>query len=102
MVRTHDIIEAFTDITDRKTMKRLFSELFTPAEILDVALRWRLMAMLHEGTPQREIAERLGISLCKITRGSRVLKEKNSISKRILEEKKGVNHAPRKTTGTFT
>ncbi|UCD63866.1 MAG: transcriptional regulator [Candidatus Zixiibacteriota bacterium] len=102
MSRTYQIFDVFAEVIDRKTMKRLFSEVFTPAEIQDVALRWRLMKMLHEGIPQREIAHRLGISLCKITRGSRVLKAKNSVSKRILDQTKGVRHASRKKAGAFT
>lgn len=102
MTRVNNIVEVLTEITDKKTMTRLFGEIFTPAEIQDVALRWRLMKMLHEGTPQREIAQRLGISLCKITRGSKILKSQKSVSKKILNRKKGVKNASRKKTGAFT
>ncbi len=102
MSGTNDIVGVFAEVIDRKAMKRLFQEIFTPAEIQDVALRWRLMKMLHEGIPQREIAHRLGVSLCKITRGSRVLKAKSSVSKKILDQKKGVKNASRKKTGAFT
>ena len=102
MADSNGIVDVFAEIADKKTMKRLFKEIFTPAEIQDVALRWRLMKMLHEGTPQREIAQRLGVSLCKITRGSRVLKAKSSVSKKILDQRKGVKDASRKKTGAFT
>ena len=102
MAREQEIISVFAEVLDKKTMKRLFSEIFTPAEIQDVALRWRLMKLLHQGVPQREIARKLGISLCKITRGSKVLKSRNSISKEILNQRKGVKNAPRKKTGAFT
>ena len=61
-----------------------FQELFTRAEIEDFALRWRLLKMLKSGVPQRKIAARLGISLCKITRGSKVLKKRNSKIKQVL------------------
>ena len=102
MVRVDELVKILTVIPDEKTLKRFFRELFTPAEIQDVALRWRLMRMLHEGIPQREIAAELGISLCKITRGSRVLKTRNSISKKILDQKLGVKDASCTKTGTFT
>ncbi len=102
MAVSDEIVDVFTGIVDRKTMKRLFTEVFTPAEIQDVALRWRLMKMIHQGIPQREIAGRLGISLCKITRGSRVLKSPHSVSKKILDRKKGVRYASRKKAGAFT
>jgi TrpR family trp operon transcriptional repressor len=59
--------------------------LLTPAEIADIATRWALVKALDKKIPQREIAETLGLSLCKITRGSRELKKPNSAFKRMLE-----------------
>jgi TrpR family trp operon transcriptional repressor len=59
--------------------------LLTPAEIADVAGRWALVKALREKKSQREIAKDLGVSLCKITRGSRELKKDNSAFARILE-----------------
>lgn len=74
----------FVSITDPGAMSRFFDEVFTPAERRDLALRWELMRRLHRGDPQRKIAAELGISLCKITRGSRVLKE-GSVSRQWLD-----------------
>ena len=51
----------------------LLKDLLTPQEIDSIAERWELIQMLAEGTPQREVAEKLGISISKITRGSRML-----------------------------
>ncbi|HPN10625.1 MAG TPA: Trp family transcriptional regulator, partial [Spirochaetota bacterium] len=45
-----------------------------------------LVKLLHEGMSQRKIAERLGLSLCKITRGSRELKKSRSPFKAMLEK----------------
>ena len=42
------------------------------------------MQLLHKGLPQRDIAEQLGISLCKITRGAKILKQNDSISRKML------------------
>jgi TrpR family trp operon transcriptional repressor len=39
---------------------------------------------LKRKVPHREIAKDLGVSLCKITRGSRVLKRPDSAFSRIL------------------
>jgi TrpR family trp operon transcriptional repressor len=58
--------------------------LLTPAETADIAARWALVKALDHKTPQREIAKNLGISLCKITRGSRELKKPDSAFQRIL------------------
>lgn len=79
-----DEIQAFCGIRDRKTMRRLFAELFTPAECRDIALRWRLMGLLAGGVSQRAIARDLGVSLCKITRGAKVLRNPGSITGRLL------------------
>ena len=43
--------------------------------------------LLQAGVPQRRIAEELGISLCKITRGSRILKRPQGVIRGILEKK---------------
>lgn len=59
--------------------------LFTPAEADEMAKRWALVKELSEGTPQRRIAEDLGLSLCKITRGSRELKKENSAFRTMLD-----------------
>jgi len=58
--------------------------LLTPAEIADIAGRWALVKALQQKKSQREIARDLGISLCKITRGSRELKKQNSAFVRIM------------------
>ncbi|MDR2134284.1 MAG: trp operon repressor [Treponema sp.] len=58
--------------------------LLTPAETADIAARWALVKALERKVPQREIARDLGISLCKITRGSRELKKPNSGFQRLL------------------
>ena len=59
----------------------LLGELFTPRELHDLALRLRLLRMLCGGMPQRKISAALGISLCKVTRGSRILKNPDSVVK---------------------
>jgi len=66
-------------------LAKLLDELLTPAELRDLCLRLCLLRQLVNGEPQRKIAETLGISLCKITRGSRILKNPNSISAKLLK-----------------
>ncbi len=73
------------DIHDPDDMKRFLAEMLTPTERRNMDLRWRLMKLLTRGMPQREIASRLGISLCKITRGARILKKPESVARAILE-----------------
>jgi len=60
--------------------------LLTPAEIADIAGRWALVKALRQKKSQREIAKDLGVSLCKITRGSRELKKPDSAFVKMLEK----------------
>ncbi len=62
-----------------------FECLFTPSELKDFAMRWVLVREIDKGTTQREIARKYGMSLCKITRGSRELKKPNSAFRRMLD-----------------
>ena len=89
MKKYDELIEIFCGIDNTATMKRFFTEIFTPAEIDDFVLRWRLMTMLQNGASQRQTASELGISLCKITRGAKILKKRHSITRRLLKNKIG-------------
>jgi len=89
MVSMDELIDTFTEISDFEEMKSFIEEILTPREIKDFALRWKLLQELNEGHTQRSIAEKYGISLCKITRGSKILKKNNSITKKILNKNQG-------------
>jgi len=84
MVSRDELIKVFAEISDFEEMKAFIGEILTPKEIEDFSLRWKLLQELHEGTTQRDIASKYGISLCKITRGSKILKKDNPITKKIL------------------
>ncbi len=79
-----ELLEVISSIKDLDELTSFFNEIFTPAELDDISLRWKLLKDLHEGMTQRKIAEKYGISLCKITRGSKVLKSKDSIVLKVL------------------
>lgn len=81
----HELEKIFAEITDYREMITFFEEIFTPKELRDLILRWQLLKELHEGHTQRSIASRYRISLCKITRGSKILKKKDSTTKKILD-----------------
>jgi TrpR family trp operon transcriptional repressor len=85
MKATDRLVRVFCSIDDPRTMKRFMKEVFTPSEIEDISKRWKVMEMLKRGDSQRSIASKLGVSLCKITRGSKVLKTGGSVTSRILD-----------------
>ena len=74
-----DIAEVIkTTKTDKETL-RLFEEIFTAPELETLKKRWCILKMLSEGKSQREIAKTLQVSLCKVTRGAKILKDKKSV-----------------------
>ncbi|MBN2429838.1 MAG: transcriptional regulator [Acidobacteria bacterium] len=85
MTGLEDLEKALVSIEDAVTMHRFFEEIFTPAERQTLGLRWELMRLLRQQVSQRDIADRLNISLCKITRGSRILKDSNSVTNRLMD-----------------
>jgi TrpR family trp operon transcriptional repressor len=79
-----ELARAFARTADSTLIERFFECILTPAETADIAARWALVKALDKKVPQREIAKNLGLSLCKITRGSRELKKPNSAFKSML------------------
>lgn len=81
-----NLLEAIISIKDIDELKSFFDEILTQGEREDLSLRWKLLKELQSGMTQRKIAERYGISLCKITRGSKILKKENSVVLKILNK----------------
>jgi TrpR family trp operon transcriptional repressor len=80
------LAEVLISIRDKGFMVRFLQEILTPAEIDTLVLRWELVKLLYKGVPQRQISQRLGISLCKITRGSREMKKEGSAIREVLQQ----------------
>ncbi|MCF0238046.1 MAG: transcriptional regulator [Sphaerochaetaceae bacterium] len=87
-----ELVEIFASTTDKRDMRKLFSEILTEKEMEDIAKRWYLMKELYKGTSQRKIAKDMEISLCKITRGSKILRDNSSKFREILSEMYDEDH----------
>ena len=85
MTELKKLASIFASLDDAETIHRLLMEIMTDSERKDLALRWKLMEMLEMGQTQRDIASELHISLCKITRGAKLLKDPNSLSKKLIQ-----------------
>ena len=79
-----EIARACAGSGDAGDILRFLNSLLTPNEVREIASRWELVKRLEQGHSQRQIARQLGLSLCKITRGSRELKKKDSPFRRML------------------
>ena len=82
VVREISLVLARTD--DASLIEDFLLSILTPSEVDNISARWELVKLLDQGMSQRKIAERLGLSLCKITRGSKELKKKNSAFGRMI------------------
>lgn len=86
-----EVASALSKMESPEEIRRFLGEICTESECRDIALRWHLMKMLADGVPQRTISKELGLSLCKITRGSKYMKDATSIFRRFIVQamKKG-------------
>ena len=80
-----EIAGALAAAQDPQLIEEFLFSLLTKSETDEIAKRWALVKDLASGTPQRQIAQNLGLSLCKITRGSRELKKPGSAFRRMLQ-----------------
>ncbi len=87
MKNQQEFAKIVAKISDENDMLGFLQEITTEKELKDMALRWQLLQELNNGVTQRAIASKYGISLCKITRGSKILANKNSIVKKILDKR---------------
>lgn len=81
-----ELAEALANTSDARLIKNFLCRLLTPSETADIAARWALVKALEQKIPQREIARTLGLSLCKITRGSREMKNPDQAFLKMLGE----------------
>ncbi len=80
-----EIASVLASAKDEKLVERFLKSILTKSELKEIELRWELVKLLYDGMSQRRISEKLGVSLCKITRGSRELKKKPSAFKEMIE-----------------
>jgi TrpR family trp operon transcriptional repressor len=73
-----ELVTALAKCTDPKLMANFIRSILTSKELKDVSARWKLVKLIESGLSQRAISKRLGLSLCKITRGSKELKRDDS------------------------
>ena len=82
-----EISQIISKIKSKEDIYNFLSEILTDSEVVTLSKRWRILRMLYEGKTQREISNELGVSLCKVTRGSKILKNKNAIITKLIKEK---------------
>lgn len=77
--KINEIASVLAATKDAESTEVFLRCLLTPKELGDVSSRWEIFKLLSAGVSQRKISEQLGVSLCKITRGSKELKSEQSV-----------------------
>ncbi len=79
-----ELILALSRTDDKELIEEFLRSLLTDNEVYEVSTRWALVKLIDSGVTQRQISRDLGLSLCKITRGSKELKKEDSSFRRML------------------
>ena len=82
-----DLLKIVLSIKDKEELKSFIDDMFTEKEVEDVVQRYLLMDDLYRGKSQRDIARDRSMSLCKITRGSKLLKKKEGFMRKFFSNK---------------
>lgn len=80
-----ELASILASIHDKKTALDFLQNILTPKELDEIARRLQIVKLLDKGIPQREIAEKLGVSIGTISRGSRELQYGPPGFKKVLE-----------------
>ena len=62
-----------------EAMEDILRDLLTGSELVEIANRLQIIEMLLQGVPQRQIADRLGVGIGTVTRGSKWLKKRKKL-----------------------
>ncbi len=79
------LLDALCRVRDPAEMRRVLSDLLTRSELAALRKRWTILRLLRDGVPQREIARRIGGSLCNVTRGARLMRNPRCASAALLD-----------------
>ena len=85
METLQELSKTISKLKSDKEVYGFLTELLTESEINVLSKRWRILKLLQSGTTQRQIAKELQVSLCKVTRGAKILNNKKAVITKILE-----------------
>ncbi|WP_028973136.1 Trp family transcriptional regulator [Spirochaeta cellobiosiphila] len=80
-----ELCKALSLTDDPTDIENFLNSLLTSSELKAVSDRWALVRLIDSGMSQRKVADNLGLSLCKITRGSKELKKDESPFRKMID-----------------
>lgn len=79
-----ELVDLLSAVAVNTTMSDVLSNLLTPQEVEEMALRLQVFKGLLSGKSQRNLAKELNVSLATVSRGNRELKYGRSGLKKVL------------------
>jgi TrpR family trp operon transcriptional repressor len=65
-----ELLDSFLQVKDKKEMEALLRGLLTQKELKELPKRLEIFKQLKKGVPQHEIAQKMGVGVATVTRGS--------------------------------
>ena len=66
----NQLIESLLSVNSKKEMEALLRGLLTQKELEELPKRLEIFKLLKKGVPQHEIADKVGVAIATVTRGS--------------------------------
>lgn len=76
-INTDILAESFLQAKTKKEMEVFLSSILTPKERKELPKRLHIFTLLKKGIPQHKIAEKVGVGIATVTRGSMELQRGN-------------------------
>jgi Trp operon repressor len=70
-----ELVSLFAQLKTSERAQLFLLDILTPHELAQLAERWQIIKRLAQGMPQRKIKEELGISIQRVTRGSKAFQQ---------------------------
>lgn len=83
-----ELLKIIVSIKSTKFLEKFLRDILTPKEFREIVKRWQIVKLLFHKFSQRDIQKKLKVSISKISRGSRVLLNKNSAFNKLLKKTK--------------
>ncbi len=76
-VQKKELLQQILSIKDEDTLNKFMNGILTKAEYDDLVTRLQIVKNIKSGMPHREIAEKLGVGVATVSRGSKEVQSGN-------------------------
>ncbi len=66
-----ELIDLLLSIKNKQGLENFLLGILTPKELEEIPARLKIVKLLKKGLPQHEVAEKLGVGIATVTRGSK-------------------------------